>query len=406
MAVEAIKDSADLEILGGFGEKIVGNASEADKTEDASSRTSNEGAGEAAKQIEQTIQPASTTPETKQTSGETQKTGEKKSNVITDLNTILEGGIIPAAKKVETKKEGEQVTSTPANQDPTQNPNFVDLSEFGEQQQTWLKRMPSDARKYFADLIRVDKSNQEEIKTHKKKIQEISEGKVTIPDSYYEHPEAFKITPAYQEYQQNIGLAQSIYDHWVRQKQLVRAGKDWVDTEDIQDPKTGRTRVMLKNPQAADENTEIYIDENLALARRQIADLENGINALQHEHLGKHKAYSENLRSLEAKYYPQFEDEKYEQRGVLTQLEKDLTTGGIMNKTNPAFGLLSRSLAMNYIYAQYIKNKLTTQQKEVERKVEAAKAGPNSSNFTASGGTTNNNPPKISFKEMDKFFNS
>ncbi len=396
-------------IIGGITERTVGAATPADVAADNADRRA----------AETPITPATQTPEgttttpvtttevkpTTETPATPPVTSKKSDNVLSDLDKVLDGITVPQKKtdvKPQTPPTAPVIQQQPK---PEDREGFVDLSEFGEQQQVWLKRMPADGRKYFADLIKADKTTKEELGVTKKKLADISVGKVTIPDNYYDNPEAYKLTPEYHEHTTNVSIAASIRNHWSEQLKLIEAGKDWQDTEDVIDPKTGAVRIQLKEPQPASPEAKAYINDNLIHSSLQLRDMEAKAGAMREVFKVKHQAYTEHVRSLESKHYPQFDDEKYEGRKTLAQVENELVKGGIAFKNDPKFGLLARALTMNYIYANYIKNNVNKQNTAQTLKVEAAKAGPTGNNFT----TTGNSKPeakKLDLKAMSALLDS
>lgn len=344
-----------------------------------------------------------------QVSTDNKDNAEKKKTAVSELDKLLGTDFIKDVKKDEKikkeepvkKVEEKKVEETPvvAKEPPKDD---IDLSDFGDQQKLWLRRMPADARKYFADVIREDKISKENITVLNKKLQEAMSGKVSLPDSYLEHPNAYLLSDEYKGLEQKATLAKQVYDHYLAQKVRINAGEDWHDLEDEYDPKTGQLtgRVVIKPAQQTSPEDRIKIDEYLAHSRYQVQNFQTQLGNFQGQFKEKHNNFVGNIRSLEQKYYPQFEDQNYDGNKILKQAEDELPKVGI-TKQNPVFGLLSRSIALNYIYRNYIVETDKKQKTVAAVKQDAIKAGPNTSSLTGGSG----NVPakkKISIDDFNK----
>lgn len=350
-----------------------------------------------------------TTPPKTEESQDTKKVQTKPKlsdfdKIISD-NTGLEKLVEKKEEKVSEKKEevGVKTETTAATAKPEK--VETDLTGFGEQQQIWLRRMPSDAREHFAKKLREERELKETIKGYEEKVKNLTVGKEVLPESYYEHPRAFELSSEYQNATRNINTSVSIYNHWLAQKNKIESGEDWQDLEDEvgADGKfTGN--IIVKDPEPTTTAAKVHIDEMLNGARMQIQQFKATAANLAENFKVNHIKHQENIRSLAQKYYPQFEDKNYEGYKTLEKVVEELPKVGI-NKTNSIFELFARSVALNYIYVNYIKNNLTKTQVKEEIKKEAAKAGPTSSSFSGGGSGTSKNSPdgkKVSLADFNK----
>src|SRR6266705_2625892 len=77
----------------------------------------------------------------------------------------------------------------------------------------------------------------ETLKKKDTEIENLKQGKIVLPDSYYEHPQGYLLDPVFTQAEVNTQFSQQVLNHWNVQLAKIRKGEPWNDL--IVDPKTG-----------------------------------------------------------------------------------------------------------------------------------------------------------------------
>jgi len=340
----------------------------------------------------------------------------KESIKLNDFGKLL-GETGDVLKKLEDQKkdkpdevnksldESKEKTDIKTKEDNRQEPNndgrpARDLTGFGDREAKWLQRMPYDAYEYFAKSIKTSreaetlfKKEKEELST---KLKEVSEGRIELPPSYYENPQAVVLSPEYQEAQEALSLSQQIETHWKEQLERVEKGEEWYDL--ISDPKTGKIFVDKtgKEPTATNKiNIITYFQKVANQSQRFATNIDNIVNSFK----TKHGTLISNIRKAEKDYMPFFEDTKADVYKYVENVTPELKKAGI-NENNPAFSLLAKSCALNLILRQMLDEKNAEGVKKNGVAEDARRAGPTSK--SATGGSVGGNKMEVTMEMYKK----
>lgn len=335
----------------------------------------------------------------------------KKSLKISDFSKV-----IPNAKKLaddlkapatdDKKKDEVKITDDtlpPEDKKAEEGKPQRDLTGFGEQESKWLQRMPYEAYEYISKELREKKTLAAKLveseKTYTAELAKAREGKVTLPESYYENPQAGWLQPEVQEAQAGLTLANNIENHWKTQLVNIETGKEWFDL--IEDPKTGQIFIDQKGKPAgevgsaewamAKQNVAQYFQQ----AINQTGRVRGELNSLVTNFQSKHKELIGKVKSAEDQFMPMFKDETSEEFKKVTPIRDELTKFGI-SKDNPALSMLAKSVALNMIlkdmyYAE--KAKATTKAAVVDSQ---RRAGPTQESFNGAAVEQVAQAPKLS----------
>jgi len=277
-----------------------------------------------------------------------------------------------------------------------------DLTGFGEREAKMLQRMPYEAYEYFSKQIKdaraLEAKTAELEKNYKAETAKLKEGKTELPESYYDNPQSIYLTPDIQQVQSSINLSSQIEAHWKNQIINIETGKDWYDL--IEDPKTGQIYVASKPSDCGTIGSEEWIKNKLQVAeyynnvQQQTSGYRGQLNNMVSNFKSRHEGIMNNIKQSEDKYMPMFADKNSEEYKKVTMVEAEIPKLGI-NKHNPAFGLLSKSIALNLLLKEAIAE-ITKQEKTTTSvAADVKKAGPTAGTFSGSGSTKSIKAPSL-----------
>jgi hypothetical protein len=268
-----------------------------------------------------------------------------------------------------------------------------DYTGFDDTEKKHFARMSNDAFNFIAPRYRQQKAMQTELETTKSKVKELSEGRVELPPNYYEHPQGFRLHPAYQEAEHLARAATFEQNHWEKQLIKMQGGEDWQDL-DI-DQKTGNYILSEDKPATKADLVRIqrYYNDATAIVREKLSEVKSFQNTFQQ----RNNQIKNIISDTEKMYFPIYsKDDKHsawkEIKGVTSELEKVLPN-------NP----LNKMLGMSYAFIRELQGQLAEKNKKIETKVAIAddtkRAGPTVGSFIASK-TPNEVEPNISFDDF------
>lgn len=201
--------------------------------------------------------------------------------------------------------------------------NQRDYSELDEQEIPLLKKMSNEAFEYVKPKLKQLKEVQKTIAEKESEIKKLQEGR--IPDSYYENPDAFVLTPEFQEVSANLSAAQTVTSHWKTQLNAIAEGAD--EVENLVLDQTGN---LVPGPKMkVDNSTRDNIILKINEVQRFAYQYEVKKQSIAENYNKFHQENVNALRGFEQKFFPHFEDPKNTQ---LQALLKDT-----VSKMPPAF---------------------------------------------------------------------
>lgn len=144
-----------------------------------------------------------------------------------------------------------------------------------------------------------------EIQKRDEKIKQITEGKPQIPENYYEHENAFVLTPEFAEASQNINAYNTVLNHWQTELDAIRAGTKETYQEIHQNPQTGQ--FYLSAPLAVDKTTEGKLHGYTSFAQQKLMEAQAEVNILAKSHKTRHGEAINWVKSFETGAFKNFE---------------------------------------------------------------------------------------------------
>lgn len=292
-------------------------------------------------------------------------------DLIGDLEDESDKGIVTqekldkaAAQKVVEKpaQQVQQAQQTAAQQDP----NKRDYSIFKEDDAKILRQAGNNpvfnwAKERLPKLYAAEK----ELAETKTKLEEVSKGIVRMPESYNEHPEAYKLS---QEYSNGIRFYQQASlesEHWLQQLQNCKAGEQVYPIKGIS--KNGE--LVLGEPIDATPELEVKLQQSLNKAEQYKDNFAAKLGTLREGHVTNYKKMVQAVQAENAKYFPWVTNEKMLKEvmiEVLLEKDKPPVNVTIEQALNDAFEMLPvewRSHPLAQAQANLIVSNLMASQK-------------------------------------------
>lgn len=242
-----------------------------------------------------------------------------------------------------------------------------------------FKRMGNDA---FNALKPLFLAKDEEIKKRDIEISNLKQGKVIVPDSYYEHERAFTLTPEYERAALAANEAQVVYNHWMQQLNDVRQGSKTFKTL----TRDANGNLAYGKDMPADAAAEVNLLSLFQSSHNQLMTYNGKLAAVQEGYKGNYNQAKQWVEGMNSNTFTAFKDEK----SVLSVAAKEYVekTLPAVFRTNPLAPLLAKSLVTtNEMYKMLLSAK---QMLEAGGKLPAAGGGGNKQAKAASRQPTNN----------------
>lgn len=224
----------------------------------------------------------------------------------------------------------------------------------------------------------------------KPKAPERKEG--DLPDSYYEHPEAFVLAPQYKQVSAQASLAKDIQTHWKRQElNISKNGK----VQDLGwDDKQGKLVYMPEREATAED--AVNVENLLTEAREQTMSTTAKLKEITTNFKNRATSEVNALKQEEERLFPGYGDDKHESQAAQKEL---------LNKLPPS--LRSSPLASTLVKAGAALGIVVKAYKEIEAenqrlkgiKKDSQQAPPKKNAFVKSG---NSNGKAVDFSIFDK----
>lgn len=278
------------------------------------------------------------------------------------------------------------------------------LEGFGEQEKLWLQRMPYESYEYFSKILKerkeVDVKYKEEKENLVKRITALESGKQILPESYYDNPNAFILSPEFGSLQSKVQLSRQVEDHWTEQLRKIERGENWIPLTN--DPKTGEIVFDDEREYSADD--KVYVLKQLTGASQQAAKFNGELEHFVGGFNEIHKTYVSKIKETEKTMLPVFENKESVEYKTYEAIKPKVEQWGI-RRENPAFDFLTKAVALNIVFRDALLGILSEQQKTKSLREEQIKAGPTASSFSGGGGNNNVDVKKPTFKDFNKVIN-
>lgn len=207
-----------------------------------------------------------------------------------------------------------------------------------------------------------------ELATQLEEQKKIAAGK-GIPQSWYEHPEAYTLTPEFKQISAQYGQYSTLEEHYTQQIAAIQDGKPWVAITGFdQQGNPIYSQEQQATPQAF-ANVQRALMQATQVKGQLGAKVENLSQAFQQNHKQAEAAINSEIKTRWDNLHPEIKPQDKEVDMVMDVLPA-------MYKSHPLAKGFAQMLALNFAQARFLKKLLT--EKEQGAKLEADKklAGP------------------------------
>lgn len=288
--------------------------------------------------------------------GEPFKTVKKDGEEVTKIvETKPKGDLKEAAAKPDTEIKG----------DKQPDKTWRDYTGFDEKEAELLKKTSGETFNWIRPKLLEARKLEEVIKNKDKEIADLRVGKVSVPDSYYEHPQGFVLTPDYNAASQNLNTAAFVLKHWQDQLVNIREGGEWKDL-DIRDGKP-----VYSTPQKADAKAEGQVLSYINWASTQANTHQSKLLELQNNFSRRHQEAVGAIRQAEKQHFAAYEDEKHPMQPVIKDLYAKMPAEF---RNNPMTSIAVKASAAAIQYGHALRAE-QTKVVELSKKLEEALKG-------------------------------
>lgn len=323
------------------------------------------------------------------------KFAEAKHNVLPEA---------PAVKKDDTQQTQQQNTQVQTQQ---QKPSTDgrDYSGFSEEETEHFKRMGNDAFNYLKPRFLASKKMQEELNNTKKSLEEAQKNtnKSGIPDSIYQHPDAYILTPEFRQAAEDVNKAQQVAEHWRQQSIAIAKGAKEVHGLALD----GKGNLVLTGKVDATPEVEEEVRTLVSNSQFQLMQAQGRLSGLKTVHQNNYQQASTSLQEFTNKSFAGFEDPK--NKPVYDPLIKQtIESFHPAFRNDPLMPILAKALVMaqvaSTLYQNAVKgNGATTQQQTNTQQRKATNNGGPTAGEISGGGATSTNGKKDVEVTLDDF---
>lgn len=207
-----------------------------------------------------------------------------------------------------TKLEATQAASTQATQAAL--PATRDVSVLPQEYQEAAKKMSNEAFGIFTKLV-------EERKTLGEQLSEAKKG--ALPDSYFEHEQAYVLTPEFATASDNVTQAETVLNHWSQQADALAAGADSYTTL----VQGANGQLVQSAPIKADRTTVNQINRAVTWAQQQYMTAQASLQAVGQTHKARAAETKNWVDNFERSAFKVF-DEKPEYKALVSDTKAKL----------------------------------------------------------------------------------
>lgn len=244
-----------------------------------------------------------------------------------------------------------------------------DYNGFEPKEVEMLKKCGNDTFTEFSRLLKEEKTR----KANPPKTVEANPH--NLPAAYFEHPEAYILSPDYSRTLNTVQRIDSIKDHYIRQKRNIDKNGKFVE---IQKNNNGEI-ITLPEREATDDdavNVEKYIDFMNTQGQKAKNDLEKIVTTFKDKHQGDIKS----IQEAENNFFPGFDDPKHETVEIQKKVKEAMPSSF---RDNPVTKLLAKSIGANALMLKKLQASEAENRRLKGTAKDAKNAPPKKGNFVA-----------------------
>lgn len=305
-------------------------------------------------------------------------------------------GKVDAPGQIKTTPEAKP--DAPKADSPTSDNDGRDYSEFNDEEKGLFKRMSNDAFNRLKPIYLDHRKLKTQLEEKNKELETAKKGLTTVPDSYYEHPQAYVLTPEFAQAQGDVMKAEQVFNHWSSQLEKVREGAKEIDM--LGSDQNGNLVITGKLP--ADTSAETRLLTYFNFSQQQLMNAQANARALGRTHSERYQNAVNFVRDFESKSFGAFDDPA--SKPTLEPLVKSTIEGFPPTfRSSPLASLLAKSLITTTRLAALVQ-KLQGNGATSQAPNPATKNGPTAAEAAAEGGEGDKGKDKdsVTFDDFEK----
>lgn len=297
---------------------------------------------------------------------------------------------LPAEPKTTTKAapdtKAADITTKPAEvKSESGKPSTRDFTGFTDQEAKLLRDMRNESYEFVAPQLRELKKVKEVIAKKDNEIATLRSGKTILPDTYYEHPQGFVLSPEFNGASNLLNIYSDVQTHWEAQLAAIRKGEKWKDIN--YNKATGSLEYGAEHEATAEDEAKVfgYLHHTINNVSQSQAKVWN----LQNEFKARHTQAVETVRGAEKQYFGVFDDPNHPLQAMI----KDITNMFPPEfRNNPVTSLAAKAvvtcISLQKQNKELIASKSTVAKVEEKKAVDKKLAGPTESDISGGGSPT------------------
>ena len=258
-----------------------------------------------------------------------------------------------------------------------------------------FKNMSNEAYNKLRPIYKEHKQHADVVKNLNTQLEESKKGIVKIPDSYYENPDTWMITPTAQRLSQTLQNVEFESQHWAEQLNKIRKGEQW---NQLMIDKQGK--YYLSKPIEPKSEHEVDVIQSLTDAKRYVADTRKELETFSSTHISRSKNAIEAFKRFEDGVFPFYKDENNVHKDVIqkafSKIPEELRHSPLASTLAKAYALI---VALNNKVTELVNEKST----QDTIKVDQAKAGPTKEEMAGVTGTGKvNGSADVTIEDFEK----
>lgn len=209
----------------------------------------------------------------------------------------------------EVKKEVE-VSAQPKTTTKVDPKDGRDYSDIPEEDKAVWRSMSNDSFNKLKPIYLEHQKQKIELEAKANNVQQLTKdlddarkGIVKMPENYFEHPNAFVLTPEFERISHKSNLASQVFNHWRNQLKEVKGGaKDWISIK-IND----QGQLVADQRHEANDDTQTMLEDIIEGSKNQFYETQTELRSLAAQHKQKATEFGRDIETFERESFPVFE---------------------------------------------------------------------------------------------------
>lgn len=201
-----------------------------------------------------------------------------------------------------------------------------DYSIFKPEDAEFLKATPNQVFDYLKTRLPALYDNEKKSAEYQEQLAKLKEGR--LPDSYYEHPNAYMLTPEFEQLSLKSDRVNFEQQHWMEQLERIESGQPFVELKGYN--KQGQP--VYSEPREAQSRDKVFAQQTLMAVQQAAMDIDNKLGSLQQGFGSRHQQDLNLIKEESKKRFPWLSDEKKLQDEITLDDGKKASVKSIIEK--------------------------------------------------------------------------